>query len=229
MSIITNLDIIQKNIENSCSKIGKTKDDITLIAVTKTVNLSAMEQVLHFGISIFGESKVQELLPKYDYFKNNVSWHFIGHLQTNKVKYIIDKVELIHSVDSLNLAKEINKQANKHGKIQNILLQVNIAQEESKHGFLPEELMGQIDEFISLKNIRVKGLMQIPPYSVDPEKIRPFHKKLKKISVDIMTKNYDNIDMDFLSMGMTNDYSIAIEEGANLIRIGTGIFGDRHY
>ena len=177
----------------------------------------------------FGENKVQELVDKYENVSRPVNWHMIGHLQTNKVKYIVDKVCMIHSVDSLNLAKTIEKEAAKHDVTVNILIEVNVAQEETKFGLSCDEVLPLIQEIKDLPHIRVKGLMTIAPFVDDPEDNRVYFRKLKDLSLDIQSKSIDNIDMSVLSMGMTNDYEVAVEEGATLVRVGTGIFGARNY
>ncbi|MCL2592385.1 MAG: YggS family pyridoxal phosphate-dependent enzyme [Defluviitaleaceae bacterium] len=222
-NIKENLRIINENIEKS----KKSEQEVTLVAVTKTIDIEKMAYLLDLGVHNFGENKVQELLGKYEVLPKTVKWHFIGHLQTNKVKYIIDKVCLIHSVDSVKLAEEINKCAKKAGIIMDILVQVNISSEESKFGIAKEE----IDEFLEiiskLSNISVKGLMTMAPFSENPEENRLYFINMQKLLVDIRHKSVNNIYMQFLSMGMTNDYQIAIEEGANMVRIGSAIFGAR--
>ncbi|NLM13181.1 MAG: YggS family pyridoxal phosphate-dependent enzyme [Epulopiscium sp.] len=228
-SIKENIEEIRNRIRIAAEKSGRTEKEITLIAVTKTIDISKIKEALSCNISHIGENKVQELLKKYDAFDSDIHWHLIGHLQTNKVKYIIDKVDLIHSVDSERLAYKINEMADKHNKIMDILLQVNIAKEETKFGLMVEEVEPLIDKIKSLKNIRVKGLMTIVPYETNPENNRIYFRNMKQLSVDIAKRNIDNISMEVLSMGMTNDYEIAIEEGSNMVRIGTGIFGQRNY
>ncbi|NLK96971.1 MAG: YggS family pyridoxal phosphate-dependent enzyme [Epulopiscium sp.] len=224
-----NIEEIKKRISIAAEKSGRTEKDITLIAVTKTIDIPRIKEALSCNICHIGENKVQEIMKKYDAIDSNIHWHLIGHLQTNKVKYIIDKVDLIHSVDSERLAYKINEIAEKHNKIMDILLQVNIAKEETKFGLMAEEVEPLIDKIKSLKNIRVKGLMTIVPYETNPENNRIHFRNIKQLSVDIAKRNIDNISMEVLSMGMTNDYEIAIEEGSNMVRIGTGIFGQRNY
>lgn len=226
-----NIQNIKERIARAAAKAGKSESDIQLVAVTKTVNADVINEAIRLGIQNIGENKVQEIMNKYDAIDRNsdVRWHLIGHLQTNKVKYIIDKVALIHSVDSYKLASEINKRAKKIGRIMDILIQVNVSEEESKFGIKVEECQPLIEEIAKLSNIKVKGLMTIAPYVENPENVRPIFRKLKKLSIDIMDKNIDNISMEYLSMGMTGDFEVAIEEGANIVRIGTAIFGKRYY
>lgn len=202
--------------------------NITLLAATKTVDVDTINYAISKGIKYIGENKVQELLSKHGKIVN-VHNHFIGHLQTNKVKDIIDKVELIHSVDSLKLAKEISKQALKIGKTINVLIEVNIGGEESKWGLKPEEVEDAIYEISALDNIKVVGLMTIPPICEEREEVRKYFRKMYKLFIDIRHKNIDNSSMDILSMGMSEDFDIAIEEGANLVRVGTALFGKRNY
>ena len=223
-----NYEEVRSRIDNACVRTGRNPEDVTLIAVSKTKPLSDIEEILRDTNAIdFGENKVQELVDKYENVSRNVNWHMIGHLQTNKVKYIVDKVCMIHSVDSLNLAKTIEKEAAKHNVTVNILIEVNVAQEKSK--FACEEVLPLINEIKDFPHIRVKGLMTIAPFVDDPEDNRVYFRKLRDLSLDIQSKSIDNIDMSVLSMGMTNDYEVAVEEGATLVRVGTGIFGARNY
>lgn len=228
-TIKQNLDNIYSRIKSAAEKSGRKAEDIKLIAVTKTVEVERIRNVCEYGVPDFGENRVQELLEKYDKFDESIKWHLIGHLQTNKVKYIIDKVHMIHSVDSIDLAREIDNRAEKVGKKMDILLQVNVSGEESKFGIRP----GQVEEYIHiisrLENISLRGLMTIAPFAENPQEIRPVFKNLYDIYIDIKNKKIDNVNMDYLSMGMSNDFEVAIEEGANLVRIGTGIFGKRNY
>ena len=191
--------------------------------------MSDIEEVLTTGILDYGENKVQELSDKYEVLPKNIRWHMIGHLQRNKVKYIVGKVELIHSVDTYRLAEEINIQAKKQNVIVPILVEVNIAHEESKFGISAEDAILLVEEISKLENIRIKGLMTIAPYVENPEDNRLYFRKIKQLSVDITNKNIDNVFMEILSMGMTGDYEVAIEEGATMVRVGTGIFGARNY
>ena len=203
--------------------------EVTLIAVSKTKPVSMLEEAYALGVRDFGENKVQELVDKAGQLPEDIRWHMIGHLQRNKVKYIIDKVYLIHSVDSLRLAEEISKEAVKHGVTANILIEVNVAGEESKFGVSPEDTPGLIEEISRLPAIQVRGLMTIAPFVEKAEDNRIIFNALLKLYVDISRKNIDNVHMDFLSMGMTGDYEVAVEEGATFVRVGTGIFGERSY
>ena len=225
-----NYEKVKENIVRACEKAGRSPEDVTLIAVSKTKPLSDIEELLSDTDAVdFGENKVQELVDKYENVSRPVNWHMIGHLQTNKVKYIVDKVCMIHSVDSLNLAKTIEKEAAKHDVTVNILIEVNVAQEETKFVLSCDEVLPLIQEIKDFPHIRVKGLMTIAPFVDDPEDNRVYFRKLKDLSLDIQSKSIDNIDMSVLSMGMTNDYEVAVEEGATLVRVGTGIFGARNY
>lgn len=224
-----NLDNVMKNIRTACEKSGRSVDDVTLIAVSKTKPLSDIEELVTYDVKEFGENKVQELTDKYENISTKVNWHLIGHLQTNKVKYIVDKACLIHSVDSVHLAEAINREAVKKGVICNILIQVNIAKEDTKFGIDAEEIYDFIDKIKDFENIKVKGLMTIAPFVENAEDNRIHFRNLYQLLLDIKSKSIDNIDMNILSMGMTNDYMIAIEEGATMVRVGTGIFGERNY
>lgn len=224
-----NIDNVRANIKKVCERANRNVDEVTLIAVSKTKPLSDIEELITYGETEFGENKVQELVDKYEHVSKPVDWHLIGHLQTNKVKYIVDKACLIHSVDSVHLAKKIEKEAAKHNVIVNILIQVNIAHEDTKFGIDATEIYNMIDEIKDYEHIRVKGLMTIAPFVDNPEENRVHFRNLHQLLLDIKSKNIDNIDMNILSMGMTNDYEIAIEEGATMVRVGTGIFGERNY
>ena len=224
-----NLKEVEANIMTACEKAGGNREDVTLIAVSKTKPVSMLEEIYAEGIRTFGENKVQELTEKYDQLPADIKWHMIGHLQRNKVKYIVDKVSLIHSVDSYRLAEEINIQAKKHQVTVPILIEVNVAGEDTKFGVRPEETLQLVEEIASLENVRIQGLMTIAPFVEDPEENRVHFRRLKQLSVDIDSKNIDNVHMEILSMGMTNDYMVAIEEGATMVRVGTGIFGARNY
>ena len=220
---------VQENMKEACRRSGRAESDVTLIAVSKTKPLTMLEEVYSLGIRDFGENKVQELVDKAEQLPDDIRWHMIGHLQRNKVKYIVDKVYMIHSVDSLRLAEEISKEAVKRGIIVNILIEVNVAGEESKFGVTPEDTPGLVQEISHLPGILVRGLMTIAPFVENAEDNRIFFSALKKLYVDITNKNIDNVRMDYLSMGMTGDYEVAIEEGASFVRVGTGIFGERSY
>ena len=225
-----NYEQVRRNIDKACERAGRSPEDVTLIAVSKTKPLSDIEELLADTNAVdFGENKVQELVDKYESVSRPVNWHMIGHLQTNKVKYIVDKVCMIHSVDSLNLAKTIEKEAEKHNVTVSILIEVNVAQEETKFGLACDEVLPLIMEIKNMPHIKVKGLMTIAPFVDDPEDNRVYFRKLRDLSLDIQSKSIDNIDMSVLSMGMTNDYEVAVEEGATLVRVGTGIFGARNY
>ena len=224
-----NLYQVQENMKEACRRSGRAESDVTLIAVSKTKPLPMLEEVYSLGIRDFGENKVQELVDKAEQLPDDIRWHMIGHLQRNKVKYIVDKVYMIHSVDSLRLAEEISKEAVKRGIIVNILIEVNVAGEESKFGVTPEDTPGLVQEISHLPGILVRGLMTIAPFVENAEDNRIFFSALKKLYVDITHKNIDNVRMDYLSMGMTGDYEVAIEEGASFVRVGTGIFGERSY
>ncbi len=224
-----NLAQVEENIQKACERAGRNREEVTLIAVSKTKPVEMLEEIYDQGIRVFGENKVQELVDKYEVMPGDIKWQMIGHLQRNKVKYIVDKVDLIHSVDSIRLAETIDKEAEKKGIIANILIEVNVAKEDTKFGLMPEEVDAFIEEIANYKHIQVKGLMTIAPFVSDPEENRPVFARLRELSVDIRKKNVDNITMSVLSMGMTNDYQVAIEEGATMVRVGTGIFGARDY
>ncbi|MCQ1528089.1 Pyridoxal phosphate homeostasis protein [bioreactor metagenome] len=228
-SISENIEIIKNEIKEICNKKGMNYDEITLIAVTKTIGIMRIKEAIASGINDIGENKVQEIMDKYEDLKELSNFHLIGHLQSNKVKYIIDKVKLIHSVDSLSLMDEINKRAKKAETIANILIQINVAREDTKFGIGIEELDSYIEYASKLDSIRVQGLMTIAPYFEDAEEARSIFRNLKSKYDELSKRDYGNIEMKFLSMGMTNDYKIALEEGSNMIRVGTGIFGKRIY
>lgn len=224
-----NLAHVQENIKAACKRAGRDEKEVTLIAVSKTKPVEMIREAIEYGIIDFGENKVQEMCNKMEVIPEKLNWHLIGHLQTNKVKYIVDKAYLIHSVDSIKLASTINELAQKKGVVCNILVEVNVAGEESKFGIKPSECESFIREISRYKNIKVRGLMTIAPFVENPEDNRVHFASLKKLLVDINRKNIDNVSMDVLSMGMTNDYEVAVEEGATLVRVGTGIFGERNY
>ena len=224
-----NLKQVEENIEKACERAGRKREEVTLIAVSKTKPVPMLEEIYEEGIRTFGENKVQELVEKYDEMPKDIKWHMIGHLQRNKVKYIVDKVALIHSVDSYRLAEEINVQAKKHGVVVPILIEVNVAEEDSKFGVKLNEAMQLAEEISLLENVGIEGLMTIAPIVENAEDNRMYFRQLKQLSVDIDAKNIDNVHMKILSMGMTGDYTVAIEEGATMVRVGTGIFGARNY
>ncbi len=227
--ISENIRQVEEHIRKACENSGRNIQDVTLIAVSKTKPVSMLKEAYDCGCRHFGENKVQELVDKYEQLPKDIKWHMIGHLQRNKVKYIIDKAYLIHSVDSLRLAEEISKEAQKKGVTAHILVEVNIAAEETKFGTTREEALALVKEIAHLPSIRVEGLMTIAPYVENPEKNRQYFADLYQLSVDITRENIDNINMGVLSMGMTGDYEVAVEEGSTYVRVGTGIFGERHY
>ena len=224
-----NLAKVKKNIENACRKAGRDPEEVTLVAVSKMKPLEDIEVLRRIGQMEFGENYVQELCEKEENVSAPVHWHMIGHLQTNKVKYILDKVVLIHSVDSVHLAKQIEKEAAKRNLTAQILLQVNVAEEDTKFGMDTDEVIKMAEEISHFPHVHIRGLMTSAPFVDDPEENRCYFRKLHKLFVDIGDKNIDNVTMDILSMGMTNDYEVAIEEGATMVRVGTGIFGARDY
>lgn len=228
-SISENIKVIKEKIARAAEKSGRRGEDILLLAVTKTIDIDRIRMAVDCGLTELGENKVQEITDKYDALERDVKWHMIGHLQTNKVKYIIDKVKLIHSVDSLKLAEEINKRAAAAGIVMDILAEINVAGEDSKFGITCDSAEKTVREMSLMKNIRVRGLMTVAPNVENGEENRPVFRKLKQLLVDINSKNIDNVNMDILSMGMTGDYETAIEEGATIVRVGTGIFGPRIY
>ena len=224
-----NIKLVEENIKKACEKVGRDVNEVTLIAVSKTKPYTEIEEALPTGVKDYGENKVQELCDKYEILPKDIKWHMIGHLQRNKVKYLVGKVSLIHSVDSIRLAEQIEKEYAKADEIANILIEVNMAQEESKFGITSEETEQLVREIAKFPHIRIKGLMTIAPYTDNPESNRVYFRNMKKLSVDIENKNIDNVSMSVLSMGMTGDYQVAVEEGATLVRVGTGIFGERNY
>lgn len=224
-----NLVSVQKNIEESCERAGRNAEDVRLIAVSKTKPVGALKEAYEAGCRDFGENKVQELTEKYEELPKDIRWHMIGHLQRNKVKYLVGRVYMIHSVDSVKLAEEISREAVKKNVTVPILVEVNVAGEESKFGTSVREAEMLVREIAALPGISVRGLMTIAPYVEKAEDNRQYFVNLRQLSVDIKKKNIDNVCMDVLSMGMTGDYSVAVEEGATYVRVGTGIFGERDY
>ena len=220
---------VLNNIQDACQAVGRDPKEVTLVAVSKTKPVEMLQQVYDAGARVFGENKVQEIMDKYDHLPGDIRWQMIGHLQRNKVKYIVDKVAMIHSVDSLRLAETIEKEAAKKAVIVPILIEVNVAQEESKFGLKPEEVLPLIEQISDFSHIQIKGLMTIAPYVDNAEENREIFRELKKLSVDIAAKNINNVTMSVLSMGMTGDYMVAVQEGATMVRVGTGIFGARNY
>lgn len=224
-----NLKTVEKKILEACERSNRNRNDVKLIAVSKTKPVSMLQEVYNEGIRYFGENKVQELTDKTEQLPEDIKWHMIGHLQRNKVKYIVDKVAMIHSVDSLRLAETIEQEAAKKNVVVNILLEVNVAEEETKFGLKVDEVIPLLEQISGFSHIKICGLMTIAPYVDDPEKNRDIFARLRQLSVDINQKNIDNVSVRELSMGMTNDYEVAIEEGATMVRVGTGIFGEREY
>jgi len=224
-----NIESVEKEIDNACGRAGRDRSEVTLIAVSKTKPISMLMDAYEAGARDFGENKVQELMDKIPEMPQDIRWHMIGHLQRNKVKYIVDKVYMIHSVDSLRLAGTISAEALKKQTEVNILIEVNMAEEESKFGAKADEVISLVEEAAKLPAIHIKGLMTIAPFVENPEDNRKYFKKMKQLAVDIMHKNIDNVSMEVLSMGMTGDYKVAVEEGSTYVRVGTGIFGERNY
>ena len=227
--LIENYNEVHGRVKAACNKVSRNESDVTLIAVSKTKPASDIEELYNYGVRDFGENKVQELTLKYEILPKDIKWHLIGHLQTNKVKYIVDKVYLIHSVDSVKLAEQIEKEASKKDVIVNILVQVNVAGEDTKFGLDCEETIKNVETIARFPHIRIKGLMTIAPFVENGEQNRKYFNELKQLSVDIQKKNIDNVCMDMLSMGMSGDFETAIEEGATLVRVGTSIFGARNF
>ncbi len=228
--IAENLKQVEDNINKACQKAGRNRSEVTLIAVSKTKPISMMEEAITQGIRVFGENKVQEIVSKEAVLGgSSYDWHMIGHLQRNKVKQLVGKTKLIHSVDSERLAKQISEDFAKQGETAHVLIEVNVAKEDTKFGVLPEDAEQLIRNISTLPNLKIDGLMTIAPYVEDANENRIHFQNLRKLLVDINSKNIDNINMSELSMGMTGDYQVAIEEGATYVRVGTGIFGARQY
>ena len=220
---------VEKKVEEACKRAGRERSEVTLIAVSKTKPVEMLQEIYDTGVRDFGENKVQEMMDKYEVMPKDIHWHMIGHLQRNKVKYIVGNVTMIHSVDSLRLAEEISKESVKKDVCTEILIEVNVAGEENKFGFTPENVFPELEKMAALPNVKIRGLMTSAPFVENPEENRKYFRQLKQLSVDINAKNIDNIYMDTLSMGMTNDYVVAVEEGATMVRVGTAIFGARNY
>ena len=227
--IAENLAAVEKNIKDACQRAGRAREEVTLISVSKTKPPEMIEEAYRLGKREFGENKAQEMKEKHALLPRDIKWHFIGHLQTNKVKYVVGRAHLIHSVDSLRLAEAIEQESAKRDVVSQILLEVNVAGEESKFGLKPEETLALARQIAKLSHVRIQGLMTIAPYVDDSEQNREVFRRLRELSVDIASKNIDNVSMGVLSMGMTGDYQVAIEEGATYVRVGTGIFGERNY
>lgn len=227
--VVENMKKVQGNIADACARVGRDPREVTLIAVSKTKPEKMIEDLYAEGQRAFGENYVQELTGKYEDLPKDIQWHMIGHLQRNKVKYIADKVAMIHSVDSLRLAEQISREAVKCGRTIPVLVEVNVAGEETKFGVKPEDTEAFVREIAALPAMTIEGLMTSAPPVEDPEDNRPVFRRLRELSVDIRNQNIDNVPMSVLSMGMTNDYVIAVEEGATMVRVGTAIFGARNY
>lgn len=228
MYIKENLTEINENIQKALQRSGR-KDKVELIAVTKTVDLDRIEEAINLGITDIGENRVQELEKKIYALGKKVDYHLIGTLQTNKVKFIIDKVKLIHSLDRVSLARELEKRAKINNILVNALIQVNVAEEATKSGLKVDEVIPFIEEIQEFENIKINGLMTIAPFTDDDNILRNVFRTMNSLKSDIERRGYKNVNLNYLSMGMTNDYEIAIEEGSNMIRVGTGIFGKRNY
>ena len=224
-----NLEFVEKNIQNACDRAGRKRSEVTLIAVSKTKPVSDIRQAMDCGITVFGENKVQEIKDKTEEIKEPLSWHMIGHLQVNKVKYLPGRVCMIHSVDNVKLAQEIEKQFAKTDEKIDVLIEVNMAQEESKFGLSAEDTPEFVKEICELPHLNIRGLMTIAPYTEDPESNRQYFRGLNELKERINSMKLPGVSMDTLSMGMTGDYEVAIEEGATFVRVGTGIFGERNY
>lgn len=218
---------VEERILAACKRAGRDRSEVRLIAVSKTKPVSMIQEAYDAGIRDFGENKVQEILEKEPLMEKDIRWHMIGHLQRNKVKQVIDKAVLIHSVDSIRLAEQIEEEAAKKDLLVKILLEVNVAREESKYGFMEEEVLDALLQISKFPHIQVHGLMTIAPFVENSQNNRKVFKKLFQLYVDMKSKNIDNVNMDTLSMGMSGDYEVAIEEGATMIRVGTNIFGSR--
>jgi hypothetical protein len=224
-----NLLEVEEKIRLACERSERNPDEVTLIAVSKTKPMEMIEEAIACGKREFGENKAQEMKEKCDSLPEDIKWHFIGHLQTNKVKYVVGRAYLIHSVDSYHLAEVIEAESVKKDVISHILIEVNVAQEESKFGLKTDETLSLVEKVAKLPHIRIDGLMTIAPFVENAQNNRSVFRELRKLSVDIKEKNIDNVSMNVLSMGMTNDYEVAIEEGATYVRVGTAIFGERDY
>ncbi|MFQ6843800.1 MAG: YggS family pyridoxal phosphate-dependent enzyme [Lachnospiraceae bacterium] len=224
-----NLEEVEARITRACERSGRERSEVTLISVSKTKPVEMLQEAYDAGSRDFGENKPQEIREKYPQLPTDIRWHMIGHLQRNKIKYIIDKVCMIHSVDSIRLAEAIDEEAKKHGIVMPVLIEVNVAEEESKFGVHLDEVESLIRQISELSNIQVQGLMTIAPFTENAEDNRIYFRKLRNLYVDIKDKNIDNVNMCNLSMGMTGDYEVAVEEGATMVRVGTGIFGARSY
>ena len=224
-----NLEIVEKNICEACERAKRDRSEVTLIAVSKTKPVSDVREAMACGITVFGENKVQEIRDKTEEIKEPLFWHMIGHLQVNKVKYLPGKVCMIHSVDNMKLAEEIEKQAAKHDLVMDVLIEVNVAGEDTKFGVSVEETADLVRQIAEFEHVRIRGLMTIAPFTDDPESNRQYFRALRELKDEINAMKIPGVEMDTLSMGMTGDYQVAIEEGATFVRVGTGIFGERDY
>ena len=224
-----NLNHVEQRIQAACLKSGRRREDVSLIVVSKTKPVSMIREVYALGPRDFGENRPQELRDKHDVLPDDIRWHMIGNLQRNKVKYVVGRAVMIHSLGSAQLAAQIEKESAQHGLIMPCLVEVNIAKEASKEGIMPEDAVDFIRSISTLEHIRIEGLMTVAPYTENPEENRPCFRALRNLAVDIAHENIDNICMRHLSMGMTGDYEVAVEEGATMIRVGTGILGERDY
>ena len=229
MSIRENLEIVEKNIQAACDRAGRDRSEVTLIAVSKTKPVSDIREAMSCGITVYGENKVQEIRDKTEEIKEPLNWHMIGHLQANKVKYLPGMACMIHSVDNVKLAQEIEKQFAKHDMNIDVLIEVNMAAEDTKFGLSPDDVIPFVKEISTLSHLNIRGLMTIAPYTEDPESNRVYFRGLRELKDKINGMGLLPKPMDTLSMGMTGDYQIAIEEGATFVRVGTGIFGERDY
>ena len=227
--LLDNLKDVEERIQAACDRSGRKREDVLLVAVSKTKPVEMIEEVMTAGIVDFGENKPQELRDKYEVLPQNLRFHMIGHLQTNKIKYVIDRVVLIHSIDSIHLAEAVNAEAKKHNRIMPVLVEVNVAQEESKSGFTPAEAAALAARMADFPHTALKGLMAIPPVSEFPGENCRYFAEMRNLFVDIRAKKYDNVSMECLSMGMSDDFADAIAEGSTMVRIGTAIFGKRNY
>ena len=224
-TIQNNLEIINEKIKKAALKVNRKPEKIKLVAVTKTATAEQIKEAINAGVKIIGENRVQDAKEKYQILTADIEWHLIGHLQTNKAKYAVEIFNCIHSVDSIKLAQEIDKRSKQFRKIMDVLVEVNVSGEKSKYGIKPEEVEPFLKEISEFPRIKVRGLMTIAPIVEDKEEVRPYFRKLRELYKEIKSKNIENVKMNWLSMGMTEDFEIAIEEGANMVRIGRGIFG----
>ncbi|MEW6162323.1 MAG: YggS family pyridoxal phosphate-dependent enzyme [Nitrospirota bacterium] len=228
-ALFENIKAVYRRISHAAMRAGRNPEDVKLVAVTKTVDIKRIREAIDYGLRVFGESRVQEAKEKISNLKSQISnskieWHLVGHLQRNKAKIAVQLFDLIHSLDSMGLADELDKHAERAGKIQKVLVQVKLSEEETKHGVPREDLMDLIEAVAEMKNLRLEGLMTMPPFFDDPEMARPYFRELRELRDKMVSSGYE---LPELSMGMTNDFEVAIEEGATMVRIGTGIFGER--